>query len=175
LRSAPDAREHVVGGGNIREKAYTRKKVPLRMAALCGIARREAGLTVHDAARIFEKGEATIGNLESCTYMPGDETVRRILEFYIARLGTAAPEGLPLEALEEKLGTALLLRYAARVGELVAAVESGGLDQALGFVIAHGLRADVVQSKFAERLRREIYQERFRKKREAEEAGRTTA
>jgi transcriptional regulator with XRE-family HTH domain len=158
-----------------------RKKVPLRMAALAGIARRELGLTAYEAARVFGKDIATISNFEGCIYAPSDETVRKILRHYIDELQRGVvplPENngaASLDELVEKLGVVLLLRMSARLSELVAAVQNGGLDQALDFVIAQGLRADVINSKFAKRLRTAIYQQRHREKREAEERAEAVA
>jgi hypothetical protein len=156
-----------------------RKKVPLRMAALAGIARRELGITIYEASRVFGKSKEAISNFETAIYALSEETTSKILEYYIdelQRAGVPLPENYgaaSLDGLVEKLGVILLLRMSARVSDLVAAVQNGGLDQALDFVIAQGLRADVVNSKFAERLRRDIYQQRFRDKREAAERAET--
>jgi hypothetical protein len=152
-----------------------RKRVDPRMAAICGIARRELGLTAPDAAHKVGKSVESLNNFETCTYALSDENTRKILRFYIgefARLGIAAPgdvQDLSVEALTERLGVVLLLRMSAKVSDLISAVQNGGLDQALDFVVAQGLRADVLNSRFAERLRGAIYQKRYREKREREE------
>jgi hypothetical protein len=158
-----------------------RKKVPLRMAALAGIARRELGITIYEASRVFGKSKEAISNFETAVYALSEETTCKILQYYIdelQRAGVPFPENngaASLDRLVERLGVVLLLRMSARVSELVAAVQNGGLDQALDFVVAQGLRADVVNSKFAERLRTEIYQQRHREKREAEERAESVA
>jgi len=150
-----------------------RRKVPLRQAAIAGIARRELGLTTREASRVLGKNETTITNWEGCACPMSEETTRRVLAYYIAKLSPpgAVPDtgGLSADQLTERLGLVLLARYAARVGDLLSAVQSGGIDQALDFVVQHGLRADIVNSKFAERMRRSIYAERFVAKRDARE------
>jgi len=158
-----------------------RKRVPLRMAALAGIARRELGITIYEASRVFGKSKEAINNFETATYALSEETTRKILRYYIdelQRAGVPLPENhgaASLDGLVEKLGVVLLLRMSARVSDLVAAVENGGLDEALDFVVAQGLRADVINSKFAQRLRTEIYQQRHREKREAAERAEAAA
>ena len=143
--------------------AYKTKKPAPRASALLGIARRELGLTLQEVASAIDRSWVLVANTETGNVAMGDDTMRRLVCFYLGELGSPAQQPqVPIPQLLEQLARALLTYRVRRAAALLASVDSGA-DAVVLAVCMDGLRYERVAGKVVRRLRYRLAAEERRR------------
>ena len=144
------------------------RKPDTRTAALLGIVRRELALTVIQAGAACGRSWVLVNNCETGNVRMGDEPCRRLICFYLEKLGSPAQQPmLPIPQMVEELARALVIYRARRAAELLASVDSGA-DALLVAVIRDGLKTERIGGTVVRRLKYRLASEE--RKREEEGA-----
>ena len=97
-----------------------------KTAVMLGLCRRELNLTAEAAALACGRSHEMITSVECGIHRLADEPCRKLILFYMDKLGSPAQEPLlPIPQLVENLARALLMSRVKRATELLASAGSG--------------------------------------------------